>query len=523
MSVDGPTRSAVVWCPDWPIVASKRAPDEPVAVMHANRVVASSARARADGVVRGLRRRESQQRCPSLVVLERDIEAEARVFEEVVSVLDDLTPRVEIVRPGLVVFPTRGPSRYFGGDMAMAQRCVELVRALLGLSGAVRVGVADGAFAATLASRRAGDEQVHVVEAGASASFLAPFPIGALGRPELVGVLARLGLQTLGSFAALSPADVVARFGSEGEVAHRLARGLDERPPAVADPPPDMEVAEEIDPPIERVDQAAFVAKALADQFLQRLLDRGATCTRIVVAAETENGEGLVRCWRHEGALTAAAVADRVRWQLDGWLNGSSSRRPSGGLTRLSVRPEDIVAARGRQLGFWGGQSEAAERAARVVARVQAMLGSDAVRVPERRGGRSPHEQVVTVPADAVDLDRSDIEASAKPAPWPGALPGPVPVRRHPAPLEAQVVDSGGRVVQVDARSMLSSPPHQVWMAGDGWRAVERWAGPWPLDERWWDDERCRRRARLQLVLDDARAYLVVAEGGHWWVEATYD
>lgn len=516
-------RVAVVWCPDWPIVGFRREPGERVAVVHANRVVAASPTARREGVQRDLRRREAQRRCPSLVVLERDLQVEARAFEAVVGCLDELTPRVEIVRPGMVVFPTIGPSRYFGGDQAMAHRCISLVTEVLGALGTVRIGVADGVFGASLAARRAADADVHVVEPGCSPAFLAPQSVHSLERPELSGVLARLGLHTLGAFAELSRADVLGRFGVQGEVAHRLASGLDERPPAVDDPPPEMEVSSELDPPVVRVDQAAFIGKVLADQFLERLEARGATCTRIVVTAETEHGEELVRCWRHEGALTAPAVADRVRWQLDGWLNGSSAKRPSGGLSRLAVRPDDLVPVSGRQLGFWGGQTEAAERATRVVARVQGLLGADAVRVPERRGGRSPDEQVVTVPADTVELARSNIDGATVEAPWPGRLPGPSPTRLHRPMLDAQVVDADGAVVAVDGRAQLSAAPAQVWVTEVGWRGVVQWAGPWPLDERWWDRQRRRRRARLQVVLDDDMARLLVVEDGRWWVEATYD
>ncbi len=531
MTVDQAVRSAVVWCPDWPIVAFGRPPDRPVAVVHANRVVASSAGARHHGVDRGLRRREAQGRCPRLEVLERDLQLEARAFEAVAGSVDELTPRVEILRSGMILFPTRGPSRYFGGDEAMAERCVALVGGVLGELGEARVGVADGAFAAALAARRADPGGIHVVAPGTSAAFLAPLPIhtltadrwSGLDRLELTSVLGRLGLHTLGRFAELDRADVLGRFGAEGELAHRLASGLDERPPAVADPPPEMEVVTELDPPAERVDQVAFVGKALADELLARLHDRGATCTRIVVSAQTEHGEELTRCWRHEGSLTAAAVADRVRWQLDGWLSGSSAARPSAGLTRLSVRPDDIVPAAGRQLGFWGGQTEAAERAARVVARVQGMLGVDAVRVPERRGGRSPHEQVVAVQADTVDLDRDHVDAAALAGPWPGALPGPAPARLHRPPLPVELADPADLAVGVDGRSLLSGRPTRMRVDGGPWVDIERWAGPWPLDERWWDPERHRRRARLQLVDAEGVARLVVVEDGRWWVEATYD
>ncbi|MFI6024401.1 Y-family DNA polymerase, partial [Amycolatopsis magusensis] len=62
----------VLWCPDWPVVAACAAEGvpqtRPAAVFSGNRVVACSALARADGVRRGMRRRDAQARCPELVV-----------------------------------------------------------------------------------------------------------------------------------------------------------------------------------------------------------------------------------------------------------------------------------------------------------------------------------------------------------------------------------------------------------------------------------------------------------------------
>ena len=54
------------------------------------------------------------------------------------------------------------------------------------------------------------------------------------------------------------------------------------------------------------------------------------------------------------------------------------------------------------------------------------------------------------------------------------------------------------------------------------WTEIRAWAGPWPLDERWWDTGR-RRRARLQVVTGDGQARLLTLEHGQWHLEATYD
>ncbi len=54
-------------------------------------------------------------------------------------------------------------------------------------------------------------------------------------------------------------------------------------------------------------------------------------------------------------------------------------------------------------------------------------------------------------------------------------------------------------------------------------QAVAGWAGPWPVDERWWDTVNHRRRARFQVLTEEGLALLLVVEEGQWWLEAAYD
>ena len=527
VATDVATRTVVVWCADWPVVAAGIPAGEPAAVFHANRVVACSAAARAEGVRRGLRRREAQGRCPDLTVLGVDEDRDARAFEAVAAAVETMTPRVEVVRPGVLALPARAPHRYFGGDEPVAARVAELAAPVVDGRGAVGVGIADGMFAALLAARRG---RVTIVPPGESATFLAPMPVGALeqARPErdvaeLCDLLVRLGLRTLGDVAALPPARMVERFGPLGTFASRLARGLEERPPQPREIPPDLVVHAELDPPAERVDTAAFVARSLAVELTARLEARALTCTRLSVEVETEHDEVLARLWRHEGGLGVAAIADRVRWQLDGWLNGGDwGARPTGGVAVLRLVPDQIVPDEGRQLGFWGGAKEADERAARGVARLQGLLGPDAVLVPERRGGRGPGERMGLVPAHGVRLGGGAAVAEDADRPWPGRVPLPSPALVHPpgGATTVTLADDDGAPVGVTARGELTGGAPALL---DGRHRVEAWAGPWPCEERWWDPDAARRRARLQVVLDTGAAHLLVLERGCWTIEATYD
>ncbi|MCO5311867.1 MAG: DNA polymerase Y family protein [Microthrixaceae bacterium] len=547
---DEPTRTVVVWCADWPAMAMERGDGRAVVVMRANRVVATNPLARALGVMAGMRRREAQRLCPRAELLDRDTEREARAYEPIVAALDDITPRIEITRPGSCLFPSRGPARYFGGDGPLAQEVARVVRGQLALPTAVGVGIADGAFGATLAARAAaeldgdagapgepgaapgdgtapGVGPAIVVDVGETPQFLAPFPIDTLGRPELVEVLRRLGLTTLGSFGALPERDVLARFGSEGQRAQRLARGLDLRPPHLVDPPVDLDVVHEADPPIERVDQASFVAKMLADDLHERLGGRGLAAVAIIIEATTTDGQVIERRWRHDATLSSTAVAQRVRWQLDGWLTSTQGRRSrgAGALVRLRVRPTEVVADVGRQLGFWGGADAASIRARGGLARVQAVLGSDSVKVAEWKGGRAPGERYQLVPVDTVGVaaDESFELAEPGPEPWPGSLPDPPPALVWSQPRPAEVVDDAGALVRIDRRGRRSGDPARLSIESGPWQPVVAWSGPWLVDERWWDAQGHRRRARFQVCTEAGAAHLVTLEAQRWWVEATYD
>jgi protein ImuB len=553
-------RMVVVWCPDWPVVAAGAPPDSLTAVVHANRVVACSAAARAEGVRPGLRRREAQSRCPELELLAADPARDARAFEPVLAAIERLTPWVEVLQPGECAFPARGAARYHGGEPALAVTVTAAVHAVL--RSGCRVGIADGTFAAGLAAR-----SQTIVPPGGSRAFLAPLPVAALDRPDLTDLLVRLGLRTLGDLAALPRASLATRFGPEGARAARLAGGLDEQPRAARRPPPDLRVAAELDPPVDRVDVAAFTAKTLADELVARLDRLGLACARLRIEAETDRGERLSRVWRYDPAPVPALpagpdpvprsagarragpadprssgglglsppdprlsgglglsppdppsrrMAERVRWQLEGWLTGRADRLP-GALTRLALAPDEVVPDRGRQLGFWGEETEAGQRAARALARIQGLLGPEAVHTAHLRGGRDPADRVTLTPA-------SDPPAPGA-VPWPGQVPAPAPAIVYAEPRPAEVVDVTGAAVAVDGRGLLGSLPDRVRILGRGraWSAITAWAGPWLVDERWWDPAAHRRLVRLQATTDRGAAYLLRLAGGRWWVEAIYD
>jgi protein ImuB len=514
---------AAVWCPDWPVTAARSdttlSADAPVAVLTANRVIACSQAARVQGVRRGLRRREAQSRCPELVLLPRNITAEARAFEPIVAAIESIAPGVEIDRPGLAAIGIRGPSRYFGSETAVLHA---LSRSIAQHTEDVLIGVADGAFAAEQAARRG-----SIIPVEDSAPFLAALPIATLDEPELVNLLKRLGIHTLGDFAALPAADVAVRFGPAGAWAHRQAGGQDVRPIAGRRPPAEFEVDIVLDPPLDRVDSIAFSARGAIEEFVTDLADHGLACTCFELLAQTDRGQETVRRWRHAGVLTAVDVTDRVRWQLEGWLNriAGTPNAPSGPVNLLRLTPVETVPLSTHQRALWGGDGAIDERAHRALARVQTLLGAGSVSTPIVVGGRSPAQRTRLVPWGD---DRIEPGEQAH-QPWPGRLPAPAPSVVFDPPRPVRLLDPIDRTVLVTDRGAVPAPPSQLHLDGDTARPllldVTAWAGPWPVDERWWDPATARRLARMQLVDADGQAYLVCFDlsAQQWLLEGIYD
>ena len=151
---------------------------------------------------------------------------------------------------------------------------------------------------------------------------------------------------------------------------------------------------------------------------------------------------------------------------------------------------------------------------------MQGLLGPDGVVTGVLGGGRGPSDRVRYVPWGEERLPGADPDA-----PWPGRLPSPSPATVPADPVAAEVLDASAAPVGVSGRHRLTGRPAAVSVAGGPARPVLAWAGPWAVEEGWWERGGVRRRARLQVLLDgvEQTALLLVREGRAWAVEGVYD
>lgn len=509
-STNAGRRVLVVWCPDWPVTAAIAslglATSSPIAVIDRGEVYACSSAARQDGVRRGMRRRDASARCPELTVVDHSLERDVRVFESVLAAIEDVTSTVTPIRPGLCALNV--PSRYYGGEReAAAVLAEQLVD-----TGAwdCRMGIADGIFTAEQAARQAVSQDCCVIEPGGSAAFLAQLPVTVLEDLELVSLLRRLGIRTLGAFAALPARDVLTRFGSPGALIHRLAGGADSRVAAARRPPLDLDQTIYFTPALDTIEPIAFSSRQTAELLVAELARHGLVCTEIRIEVVGDRGWVGSRVWGHPRWFTAADLVDRLYWQLQ----GDPSPEPVEGV-RLIPASVESLADHGE--GLWGSAPD--ERIARGVARLQGMLGPEQVLAPSLQGGRNPRDRQVLTPWGERGTRRR-----ASDLPWPGSIPPPAPARVFPEPRPARVFSADGCPIKITDRGAITGEPVRLHASESAESVViEAWAGPWPIDELWWDPAGARQVARFQMVAVDGSAWLLVVEGDRWWTEARYD
>jgi len=446
-----------------------------------------------------MRRREAEAVCPTVATIEHDPGAEMARFERVAVAVETLIPRIEVVIPGLILAPVTGAVRYFGGEEPLIDRVAKEIDAVAGQG--FRLGVAAGPFAARRAAEIATEADPLYVVSDDDA-FRAMLDVEALGSDDMAAVFRWLGISTLGELAALPREAVVSRFGPDGLRAHRLATGEDRatQDRVIA---ADLSIEEKFDPPLENLEQAAFIARSLAHQLLEAPVMQGATPHRIEVEAEAADGAVRRRTWRSADPFNEPMLAERVRWQLQAWLDTAQLRSGPGirgGLVRLRIAPADL-SDDGRQLALDEDALSAAE-AQRAFAQTQAIVGNDEVLQAIPQGGRDPGERALwyrwgeNPPAPERDPQ----------APWPGQIPAPLPALVPPDPYPLEVEWDAG----IPTRVRL----------GTRWVEVISWAGPWRKVGRWWDGE--YPADRYQLVTS-AGAFLCAVVQGKTYMAGVYD
>ena len=291
--------------------------------------------------------------------------------------LERIGAAVESERVGEAFFALNGLRGIHGGRragvLAAARRVAEIE---------VRIGVAPTRFVAHVAAQREA-----IVPPPAAAGFLAALPVSTLaGRLELppreagglIETMRRLGIETLGDLAALSPASIADRFGPAGLEALHLARGKEGplRPRH-----PYEELAEEVELP-------EGAAGGQLEHALKLLVAR-------LLAAPQRKGRTLL------GLRLGAVLSSGGSWSVDQGLGRpTASERTLRALLapRLETLPGPVAALRLRALGLGPPVGDQLELSLRGEEHRRRRLG-EAIR--EVRSAQGANSLLTIVPLDS--------------------------------------------------------------------------------------------------------------------------
>lgn len=191
-------------------------------------ILAKNDKARAFGVRTGESLREALRKCPKLYIVKACYDKYLYYTSEVKSVYQNYSDRVESFGLDEAWIDISDSFRLFGDPLALAKRIQDEVFVKFGLT--VSMGVSFNKIFAKLGSDMDKEKGFVIISPTNYKEMIYRRPIGDL---LYVGEATKrklnlAGIFTIGDLAALEPFDIEKRFGKNGVMLWRFARGYDE-------------------------------------------------------------------------------------------------------------------------------------------------------------------------------------------------------------------------------------------------------------------------------------------------------
>jgi len=375
------------------------------------RVLGVSAEATTSGVFAGMTAHEASVRCPEARLLDADVARCRTESETLLELLEQASSHVEphgwgaayvelpvLADPWMQPQGRRAPRPWGGARglrrprdelkgqadaIALLQELGRSVRQELGeaLQPALGClywtsGQGDGSkFTAQAAARHTQPGHLRAVDHPRQRAFLEPLPVTLLPLAEdTLRRLRFLGLRTLGQYAALSPAAVWQQFGRAGKLAHRCARGEDDRPVVARWQSPQLTAEVEFEMPLVERQRLVAALQHTVSPLLAELRERLQACGQVRLTVEFDDGS-VQECKRT--FLLPVADEGRVVGTLGQLLDGLRWTLPATGLTVALEQVQDVVP---EQLTLFPLQDEETAKLQQVRRYLAARFGANSLR-----------------------------------------------------------------------------------------------------------------------------------------------
>ena len=423
-------------------------------------------------------------RCPGLVILTPDPDAEAELHRLLLASAFTLSPRVEKTRDGCYTIDLRGAN-----ELRTETRMRACVAELTAVGLCVHCGAADTPLLAFYAAQRT--DSVLVVRA--ARQFLEALPLDlAEPTPAHAIVLRGWGITTLGALTAIPKAEIGQRLGTDGAQLWERAAGETIRVLRLVEPTKTFACEWAYDPPVESMEPLLFRLRRFAECVALELRAATVVAEKLTLTLHLENETDYQREFR-----LPEPSAD-----VDGWIRVLHGHLETV-RTPARVTGVSLSASPARPVEKQDGLFETGLRDPVIfwenLARLGALVGDDRVGTPVLRDTWKP---------DAVTMDRpTETVPIAEPEPVHPARG--LTLRRFRPAWPVRVHFEGHIPKAID---------------GDTLHVTVRTArGPFRLDGDWWRPAETWTAEVWQAEADNSAIYQLSRNESGWWVEGVLD
>jgi protein ImuB len=331
----------------------------------------------------------------SAVVLRRDRQREDISFAELISCVQQFSPRIEAIASpqeetcgATLVLDVSGSERLLGNARKIA---MALRQSMYTLGYEANVAAGHNAHAVILAAR--GVRGVTVIALECEAEVLGPLPLAVLEQDDAQAqIFAAWGIHTLGQLAALPAKSLVARVGQSGLRLQAQARGKYDHLLVPTKEPADALLCEsmELEHPVELLEPLLFLLSQMLEQVTKRAAQRALaiasieTCLVLDEKLDGASGGTSDNSGRRELRRTVRpAIPERDRYTLLKLIQLDMELHPPEAAVvalRIEAHPARPQTA---QQGLFSAQAPEAGRLEILLARLRKLVGEGRVGAPE--------------------------------------------------------------------------------------------------------------------------------------------
>ncbi len=343
-------------------------------------VSAASYEAREFGVHSAMPAAQAARLCPDGIFLPVDFRKYRAASEQIMKVLERHSDRIEQISIDEAFLDLTDRSRDFREAERTAKKIKRDIRTEVKLTASI--GVGPNKFLAKLGSDLHKPDGLTVIRPEEAEAFLAPLPaqrIWGVGS-KTAARLEAAEFRTIGDVAAASVPQLRQVLGAWADVAHELARGIDERPVEPVREAKSVSSEQTFPTDLRDIAEMRRALAALSEEVAARLGREEARARTVGIKVRFGDFQTITRQTKLAEPTDQPAVVRRVAHEL---LDGVE--REEEGIRLLGVRAADLEHGPG-QLSLFDEKAQRRGQLERTLSYLRRRYGPDAVKWAREMG-----------------------------------------------------------------------------------------------------------------------------------------